>query len=563
VAKNIYFDHIPKTGGTSFHQVLTAWYGDDQVSPTIASRRFADVIVQYKDFAAISGQVHYGLGDKLPDDRVKVTIIRDPIDRALSQYFYSKETRANQTTQDKAMYELSLEDFLSQSDETKLMEFSNVYSRHFAPLCSEFHSASGNLDDSRLLQLAKDALMQFDVVGLFADFEDFSAITAICAGVSQHVPPPKLNQTQNRPKFDRLSQYAIDLLRERNTVDIELAEFAVERFRVHRTRTLVQSVSLSSNDTGAAAAKPGDRLTTVSGMERQEAGSREIEIANIFARGSLGAVRSILTGEELCIAVELFAHEPADDLTVGIHISEPSGVRVFGTNSRLLGMVLAIERPGRLMVEFNMKCELGRGEFLVGATVHKGKTHLEKCYHWTNYSTSFTVLGALGWYFEGKTRLHPNVIVVKYGDTPAQYTVSEHRREYPDTVMLQSPHLTEFKAIIGVEDFDYQPRAGEIFNLESSITNDGNQSWPVAGLRPVSVCYHWLNSDRSVAVFDGVRTRLTSELPGGQHVRTLVQVQAPYESGDYLLQITAVQEGVGWFDEKGCAPAEIPITVKA
>jgi hypothetical protein len=563
VAKNIYFDHIPKTGGTSFHQVLTSWYGDDRVSPTIASRRFADVMVQYKDFAAISGQMHYGLGDKLPEDRIKVTIIRDPIDRALSQYFYSKETRANRTTRDKEMYELSLEDFLSQSDDARLTEYSNVYSRHFAPLCAEFHTGSGNFDDSRLLQFAKEALSLFDVVGLFTDFEDFSAITAIRAGISEHVRPPKLNQTQNRPNFDRLSQHAIDLLRERNTIDLKLAEFAAERFRLQRTRTLVQSVSMSSNYVEAATTELEGCVTAASQIERQEAGSREIEIANIFARGSLSAIRSILTGEDLCIAVELFAHEPAEDLTVGIHISELSGVRVFGTNSRLLGMVLAIDTPGRLMVEFTMKCELGRGEFLVGATVHKGKTHLEKCYHWTNYSTSFTVLGALGWYFEGKTRLNPSVFVIKYGNTPAQYTVSENCREYPDTVMLQSPPLTEFKVNIGIENFNYQPIAGEIFNLESSISNGGTQCWPVAGLRPVSVCYHWLNSDRSVAVFDGVRTRLTSELSGGQHMRILVQVQAPYRSGDYILQITAVQEGVGWFDEKGCTPAEIPITVKA
>src|SRR5579864_7940730 len=95
--RSLFFDHVPKTGGTSFHRVLVEWFGEDHVSQPIAGERFADVIAQYRHKAVISGHVHYHPGDKLATSRVNVTIIRDPIDRALSQYYYNKESTANRS----------------------------------------------------------------------------------------------------------------------------------------------------------------------------------------------------------------------------------------------------------------------------------------------------------------------------------------------------------------------------------------------------------------------------------------------------------------------------------
>jgi hypothetical protein len=292
-----------------------------------------------------------------------------------------------------------------------------------------------------------------------------------------------------------------------------------------------------------------------------EVGSKEIEILSIAARGSLASQAHLLTGEELCITITVLAHAAEDDLVIGIHISEPAGPRVFGTNSRLLGMAVAIKTPGQLIVEYKMKCELGRGEYLVGATLHRGQSHLDKCYHWTNYGTTFTVVGALGTYFEGKVRLQPSLQVLKGEDPPASYETSSVESVLPPSVMLQSPPLTDFRATFSAEDFDYRPKSGEIFNLECLVTNCGGQAWPIAGTRPVSVCYHWLNIDQTIVVFDGIRTRLTSEIASGQAMLVLAQIQAPYKVGDYILQLTAVQDNVGWFDQKGCEPTEIAISV--
>jgi hypothetical protein len=561
VAKGIYFDHIPKTGGTAFHHVLTAWFGNEQVSPPIGGQRFADVMAQYTHLRAISGHIHYGIGDKLSEKRVNVTIFRDPIDRAVSQYFFNKETLANQARCERSAFELSLEDFFSQDNLSGFAEYSNVYARHFAALSPEYHSAGEALDESRLLQLAKISLSSFDVVGLLSHFEDFCAMTAIASGISSFIPPPRMRVTQSRPSLDQLSQETLIRLRDINSVDIELAAFAKDLFRRKRTRTLIQSLSGAANGSGVSSENASSTAPSKEVMASREAGSREIEILSIVAKGSLSAEAHLLTGEELCITITLLAHVAEEDLTIGIHISEPSGSRVYGTNSRLLGTAISIETPGQLIVAYKMKCELGRGEYLVGATLHKGQSHLDKCYHWTNYSTSFTVLGALGAYFEGKTRLHPSVEISKSEHSPAGYQTSSDGSGFPSSVMLQSPPLTDFRAEFSAGYFGYQPKAGEIFNLETFATNCGAQTWPISGTRPVSICYHWINVDRTVEVFDGIRTRLTSEIASGQKLHVLAQIQAPYQAGDYILQLTAVQDGVGWFDEKGCSPSEFAVRV--
>jgi hypothetical protein len=561
MARHLYFDHVPKTGGTSFHQVLIAWFGDAQVSPPIAGQRFTDVLHQYGHLAAISGHIHYGIGDKLDPTRLNVTIVRDPIDRAVSQYFFNKETVANQVRGEQGTLELSLEAFFAQNEGSRLTEYSNIYARHFAALSPEYHSSVDRLDESRLLELAKSSLSSFDVVGVSTHLEDFCAITAMALGIARHVSPLRTRVTQGRPALGDISNDALTRLRELNVVDIELADFAKSLFRRKRTQTLIHSISISANGAGSSTESAVANALTEDVMASRQTGSREIEILDIAVTGSLGAGADLLTGEELSVAITLLAHVTEDDLTVGIHISEPSGARVFGTNSRLLGVAIAIKSPGQLVVTYSMKCELGRGEYFVGATLHTGKDHLDKCYHWTNRSSGFKVLGALGVYFEGKTRLHPSICVSSGENSPALYASSDDASVFPSSVMLQSPPLTDFQAAFAVAHFDYEPKSGEIFNLDCFVTNRGEQAWPVAGTRPVSVCYHWLNVDRTIAVFDGIRTRLNSEIASGQQLNVLAQIQAPYKAGEFILQLTAVQDGVGWFDEKGCRPFEVAFSV--
>lgn len=64
---------------------------------------------------------------------------------------------------------------------------------------------------------------------------------------------------------------------------------------------------------------------------------------------------------------------------------------------------------------------------------------------------------------------------------------------------------------------------------------------------PLYLSYHWLHADRSVAIWDGMRTKFRPPLPTGEQREYRLQVQTPDTPGTYLLQPAIVQEGVRWF----------------
>lgn len=564
--QKILFDHIPKTGGSALHAVFMKWYGDDQVTPQLKGPRLREALIEYESLAVISGHIRFLPGDILPTNRLKVTVYRDPVDRALSSYFFDRNHVSGTTTHDVELAKTyDVNDFFLLNEPIFLDGFSNIQTRHFASYCDDFNTSEKPLSDDDLLRLARKTLKQFDVVGNYLNFEDFVAIVGIEAGIHQWEMIPKVNVTSGRIKAEALKPKVLKRLRHINELDIALGEEINLIFSETRTRVL----KLCVGHRAAVAALPdfierkgGSKPSSPATISKIiDFGSREIEILAILTKGSISCGSHVLSGEEISISVVLQAHQSANDLTIGLHISEASGARVFAINSRLLGVVLSITSPGQTLVHFKMKCELGLGEYHVGASIHKGNTHLEKCYHWREYCSIFHVAGQLGNYFEGKFRLYPSISFEGGEDYPSMFELIETGISYPRSIMLQSAVLSSFSIKFQIDDSSYQPKGGEIFNLICCVTNTGSQMWPVAGTRPVCISYHWIDRNRNPVIFEGLRTRLSGNFRPSQSEVTPIQIQTPYESGDYILQMTAVQEGVAWFDEKGCTPPELPFTV--
>lgn len=81
--------------------------------------------------------------------------------------------------------------------------------------------------------------------------------------------------------------------------------------------------------------------------------------------------------------------------------------------------------------------------------------------------------------------------------------------------------------------------------------------------RPVHFAYHLLRAgDRSMALFEGKRSRLTPAASPGSAWIYHPTFSAPAEPGEYILQVTLVQESVCWFGPAhGAALVEIGVTV--
>lgn len=104
---------------------------------------------------------------------------------------------------------------------------------------------------------------------------------------------------------------------------------------------------------------------------------------------------------------------------------------------------------------------------------------------------------------------------------------------------------------------------GQTAEIEALVHNVSDVHWPHADTLPVALSYHWLTADGEDSSWENERTFLPHALEPGKMVTVTIPVSAPEKPGDYLLQLDAVRERVGWFSRKNpeSVPAPIPVTV--
>jgi hypothetical protein len=94
-----------------------------------------------------------------------------------------------------------------------------------------------------------------------------------------------------------------------------------------------------------------------------------------------------------------------------------------------------------------------------------------------------------------------------------------------------------------------------------TLGNTSNFAWPAAGANPVTLSYHWLTTAGKTVVWDGLRTKLTADVPAGQLTQLQANLAFPSAAGTYLLRWDLVQEGVSWFSGKGVRMPEQTVSV--
>ena len=84
----LFFDHIPKTAGTSLQQFFVEAFGDEMVTPPLKGLKYNQAISVYGNRRVIAGHFQFIPGESLPADYISATVLRDPRERTLSEYFF-------------------------------------------------------------------------------------------------------------------------------------------------------------------------------------------------------------------------------------------------------------------------------------------------------------------------------------------------------------------------------------------------------------------------------------------------------------------------------------------
>ena len=98
---------------------------------------------------------------------------------------------------------------------------------------------------------------------------------------------------------------------------------------------------------------------------------------------------------------------------------------------------------------------------------------------------------------------------------------------------------------------------GSTTELEVDVTNLGDEPWPWGEYPPYfRLGYSWRTPD-GAEVSHG-RAFFTETVDPGKTTRVVARLEAPAESGRYLLRLDVVHENVRWFDQ----PAELEVEVR-
>jgi ABC-2 type transport system ATP-binding protein len=106
--------------------------------------------------------------------------------------------------------------------------------------------------------------------------------------------------------------------------------------------------------------------------EPAEEGTGEITITGVDVVGADGVKRKeFVPGDDVCVQVEVTAHQPVDDWVCGIEVRNQIDTLVFGTNSGLLGCTLPPMTSGVRRLRFTLpQIPMTEGAYAVTVALH-------------------------------------------------------------------------------------------------------------------------------------------------------------------------------------------------
>jgi lipopolysaccharide transport system ATP-binding protein len=83
------------------------------------------------------------------------------------------------------------------------------------------------------------------------------------------------------------------------------------------------------------------------------------------------------------------SHIAAADVTMGIRITDELGDEIYGVNTRLLDLVVALDAGQTFDLTFTFDMRLAPGRYRITAAIHAAEDHYHKCYHWIDNAAAF------------------------------------------------------------------------------------------------------------------------------------------------------------------------------
>ncbi len=230
--QTLFFLHIPKCAGTTFtEEIIKRRYSPDELiifyghgTQELIKLLQNMSLEEQERIKCIAGHYAYGI-HKYYSARsaTYITLLRNPVERVISHWFYVLRRKDHYLHQVIAEKNLSLKQYM---EEKISIELNNGQTRILAGI--GWGAKFGECSQQMLAQ-AKKNLDTFEVVGISKKFDAF--LKLIKRKFAWEIPLFKSrNIAPNHLKEKALDQETIATIKQYNTLDVELYQYACEIF---------------------------------------------------------------------------------------------------------------------------------------------------------------------------------------------------------------------------------------------------------------------------------------------------------------------------------------------
>lgn len=366
------FNHIPKTGGTSILAVCRQNLEPTEISPPLAEHQLRLIpTARFEHYKLIAGHFSVLSQSGFCRSRYSLTLLREPIGRIFSLYNFWRSVPEQNPWTSKAK-ELSFAGFVEFFMDSPVIVH-NPYTHHFAAIGRDCPSYP--VDANALLAAAKHNLAAFDFVGIFEEFDLSTRLLCHELGWSPPATIPHENRSRLDVGFGEIDRQTTEILQDRNRLDLEMYEFAVQLFNARKA--------------GAGA----DESTFHRGFEER----RFIPFPIPYQTGRRATIHSVSaswipdeSSRTLEIAVSFQVNLQTAKLAWGVQITDAAGNIVWGTNTTNEGLTLNYKMDRECRGAYLVQCELPQGTYFVTVSLAEAR-RLGFHEHWIDNATSFTV----------------------------------------------------------------------------------------------------------------------------------------------------------------------------
>jgi hypothetical protein len=219
--RGLIFIHIPKTAGSTLRPIMDRHYPRPVICKLDFLPRDLDAFLRLPEQArsrirVMQGHFPFGLHKHLSVPADYLTILRDPVNRIISMYYWIHGNQEH--VLNTLVRSMSLRDFADSGFE--------ITANHQTSLISGL--TANSVDDA--LAVAKKHLQgEITAFGLNERFDESLLLFKKRLGW-KHVFYSRRNVTKSRPRRSEVPDAVLDLIQKHNSLDLELYEFARRAF---------------------------------------------------------------------------------------------------------------------------------------------------------------------------------------------------------------------------------------------------------------------------------------------------------------------------------------------